>query len=161
MTENANAPDKYYCKCFKIKPNDIEFYRNELLKLGFEDQTIQHGRDDVFGLICMITDKLQIQCKIMRDGVIESGKGPPTELSAADINDKHCHPAHNETKMYLDEIGIPYTVASTIPEFCKNPEKNNDDSTLTWKEYAAMAGVGLAAASFMGLLFKHRKKTKK
>lgn len=133
--------DPYHCMCFKIDPTDIESCKMGLKRIGFKEPFMQMSNtSQVFGLTAPLTDMLQIHIKVMNDGAIEGELEPPSEYPGAHLNQEHSYPAHKEIEKILQEIAIPYSVSSSIPDTCLKPRIIKPDRPM---HAATMVGLGI------------------
>lgn len=112
-----------------------------LKRIGFKEPLMQMSNtNQVFGLTAPLTDMLQIHIKVMHDDTIEGELEPPSKYPGAHLKQEHSYPAHKEIAKILQEISIPHSISSSIPDTCLKPRIIKPDRPM---HAATMIGLGI------------------
>jgi len=144
------ASDPHHCRCFSIKPEDIENFKTQLEDLGFYDE-FEEDHGQVFGRVLRLKDKLQLHIKVLPNGQIEGEMEPPPAYPGAHLNPEHSYSAHKEIEEILSQhITISSFVIRNIPTTCTNPIIKKPKNPTHAKEFAVagLVGTGLAALAY-------------
>lgn len=110
--------DPHHCHCFGLHPNYQNWFKQQLINLGFGEPLFQADRGQKFGLTKRLDNETQIHVKVLENGTIEGEIEYPPVYPIAHLNQEHSYSAHDEIDQILNHTSAPHTRKISPPLTC-------------------------------------------